>query len=75
MEQCQRKFIHMRFELPFTAPSSVFHSTKSDTDDTTICVDLSRPFATEFFGQKFIDEYKRFISSVVEDTSKLKFVS
>ncbi len=82
-EQCQKilkesqpKFIHLRFELPFTAPSSLFNTSKSDNDDTTtICVDLSKPFAKEFFGANFVDEYKKFITSVVEDTSKLKFAS
>lgn len=73
LKQSQRKFIHMRFELPFTSPGSLFDSFISDTDDTTICVDLSKPFAKEFFGSTFIDEYTKFVASIVEDPGKLNF--
>ncbi len=79
--QCQKildnsgsfRFIHIRFELPFTAPGQKFISCKSDSDETIICVDLSQPFAKEFFGEAFVEKYKEYISSVVEDTTKLKY--
>ncbi|KAJ2989199.1 hypothetical protein HDV02_005127, partial [Globomyces sp. JEL0801] len=80
-QQCQTilnnsgnaRFIHMRFELPFTAPSQNFNSSKSDSGDTIICVDLNQPIAKDFFGEKFVNQYKAFISSVVKDTASLKF--
>ncbi|KAI8891956.1 hypothetical protein BC833DRAFT_612966, partial [Globomyces pollinis-pini] len=80
-QQCQTilnnsgnaRFIHMRFELPFTAPSQNFNSSKSDSGDTIICVDLNQPIAKDFFGEKFVNQYKAFISSVVKDTAYLKF--
>ncbi|KAK5673132.1 hypothetical protein QVD99_000590 [Batrachochytrium dendrobatidis] len=58
------KFIHMRFELPYTAPSmkSGFKSGE-DGDNYIICVDLDSDFATNFFGSSFVNKYKRFIKS------------
>ncbi|KAK5668104.1 hypothetical protein QVD99_005144 [Batrachochytrium dendrobatidis] len=68
-DQCRVKinglrFIHMRFELPYTAPSmkSGFKSGE-DGDNYIICVDLDSDFATHFFGDSFVDQYKQFIKS------------
>lgn len=73
LTETQPSFVHMRFELPFTAPTSPFESTKSDTDDNTICIDLSKAFAREFFGKTFFDKYVEFVEMNVEDKSKLNF--
>lgn len=57
------KFIHLRFELPDTAPSmkETFISGPKD-NDYIICVNLESTFAQDFFGESFVRKYKEFVS-------------
>ncbi|KAJ3411661.1 hypothetical protein HDV05_001870 [Chytridiales sp. JEL 0842] len=59
----KQRFIHMRFELPDTAPSmkAEFQSGPSGVKDYQICVSLDSEFARNFFGEYFVDQYKTFI--------------
>jgi hypothetical protein len=53
-----KEFLHMRFELPYTAPSL-----RNDFKDTknVICMDLNSKLAKPFFGDYFIERYKSFV--------------
>jgi hypothetical protein len=62
-----QKFIHMRFELPDTAPSmkdSLINGQNSD-NDYVICVNLDSAFAQDFFGDSFIKQYSQFVSRLL----------
>jgi hypothetical protein len=50
-----KKFIHMRFELPDTAPlfKKTFSGSRND-NEFTICVNLESDFARDFFRDSFI---------------------
>jgi hypothetical protein len=60
-----KRFIHLRFEFPDTAPSMKEHfrcGTKDDDD--IICVNLDSPFAKDFFGDSFVKKYRDFLSQL-----------
>ena len=61
-----KKFIHVRFELPDTAPSMKddFRSGTKD-NDYIICVNLGSPFAKDFFGDPFVQKYREFVSQLL----------
>ena len=67
----EQKFIHMRFELPDTAPSlkDSFIS-KETVDGYVICVNLESGFARDFFGKSFVDQYGEFVSKLFEKLGK-----
>jgi hypothetical protein len=60
------KFIHIRFELPDTAPSmdNAFLSGQKD-NDYIICVNLMSKFAEYFFGDSFVEKYREFVSRLL----------
>ena len=61
-----QKFIHIRFELPDTAPSmreSFINEPKGN--DYIICVNLDSPFAQDFFGDSFVKKYREFVSGLL----------
>lgn len=61
-----QRFAHLRFELPDTAPSLKGEfKTGTKGNDYMICVNLDSDFAEHFFGQYFVGEYKKFISSIL----------
>lgn len=62
-----KRFIHMRFELPDTAPSmkDTFSCGAKD-DDYVICVNLDSPFAQDFFGDSFVKQYRAFVSEILD---------
>ncbi|KAJ3226219.1 hypothetical protein HDU78_010439 [Chytriomyces hyalinus] len=55
-------FVHLRFELPDTAPG-MRDSFKSGPDgkNHVICVNLQSKFALKFFGENFIHNYEEFV--------------
>ena len=61
-----KRFIHMRFELPDTAPSmkDTFSCGTKD-NDYIICVNLDSPFAQDFFGDSFVKKYREFVSQLL----------
>jgi len=61
-----KRFIHMRFELPDTAPSmkDTFSCGTKD-NDYIICVNLDSPFAKDFFGDSFVKKYREFVSQLL----------
>jgi hypothetical protein len=61
-----KRFIHMRFELPDTAPSmkDTFSCGTKD-NDYIICVNLDSPFAKDFFGDSFIKKYREFVTQIL----------
>ena len=61
-----QKFVHLRFELPDTAPSmkDTFISGTKD-DDFVICVNLESEFAKLFFGDYFVREYKQLVTTTI----------
>ncbi|KAJ3268318.1 hypothetical protein HDV01_003119 [Terramyces sp. JEL0728] len=69
-----QRFIHMRFELPDTAPSmkDTFSCGTKD-NDYIICVNLDSPFAQDFFGDPFAKKYKYSRNSLI--TSPQCFVN
>ncbi|KAI8831054.1 hypothetical protein BJ741DRAFT_327694 [Chytriomyces cf. hyalinus JEL632] len=60
------RFVHMRFELPDSAPS-LKEGFKSGAvrDDYVICVNLESEFAKLFFGTRFVAAYKEFVREVI----------
>jgi hypothetical protein len=62
-----KRFIHMRFELPDTAPSvkNNFSCGEKD-DDYIICVNLDSTFAQDFFGESFVKKYRNFVSRLLK---------
>ena len=65
-EIASQRFIHMRFELPDTAPSmkSTFVNEEKG-NDYIICVNLESPFAGDFFGDSFVKKYNEFVSRLL----------
>ena len=63
-------FLHLRFELPDTAPS-LYRTFESDFSkpNSVICVNLKSPFALAFFGESFIQKYNEFISNRLQEYS------
>lgn len=60
-----RRFIHILFELPDSAPSlrkRVLSLTKRE--DSIVVVNLNSAFALHFFGKDFVKKYKAFIGSL-----------
>jgi hypothetical protein len=58
-----KRFVHMRFELPDTAPSMKDTFSNGQTEnDFIICVNLESDFAHHFFGQSFVSKYRNFVS-------------
>ena len=53
-----KRFLHMRFELPRTAPSLAKDFVNSDD---VLCVDLYSDLAKVIFRQDFIDKYIEFV--------------
>ena len=53
-----KRFLHMRFELPYTAPSLTKDFVNSDD---VLCVDLDSALAKVIFGQNFIDKWNAFL--------------
>ncbi|TPX75432.1 hypothetical protein CcCBS67573_g03309 [Chytriomyces confervae] len=62
------RFVHIRFEIPGTAPNFVFEP-DATRDDHVICVTLESEFAEKFFGEVFVTKYKEFVSSVIREAS------
>ena len=65
-----QKFIHMRFELPDTAPSmkdNFINEPKGN--DYIICVNLYSTFAQDFFGDSFVKNYREFVSRLLPGSS------
>ena len=61
-----QKFIHIRFELPYTAPSMKGSFVDiQNINDYTICVDLNSVFAQVFFGETFVTKYRNFVSQLL----------
>ena len=57
----KQRFVHMRFELPDTAPSLKFDfKSGAEGMDYIICVNLDSEIATKFFGERFVTEYKKY---------------
>lgn len=62
------KFVHMRFELPYTAPSlKPGFESGEDGNDYVICVNLESDFALKFFGDKFVTSYKKYVGRVMKN--------
>jgi hypothetical protein len=61
-----KRFIHLRFELPDTAPSmkDTFSCGTKD-NDYIICVNLDSPFAKDFFGDSFVKKYREFVTQLL----------
>jgi hypothetical protein len=60
------RFVHLRFELPDTAPSLKDTFISRDEDkDSVICVNLDSDFALKFFGDEFVKRYKKFRADVM----------
>ncbi|KAI9352624.1 hypothetical protein BDR26DRAFT_196928 [Obelidium mucronatum] len=61
------RFVHMRFELPDTAPSmkAGFKSVEVG-NDFVICVNLESDFAWKFFGTKFVASYNQFVQRMIK---------
>jgi hypothetical protein len=61
------QLIHMRFELPYTAPiyENDFHSS-SQGNYPIICIDLNSDLAVPFFGAKFVEKYVKFVKEVLK---------
>ena len=62
-EIAKLRFVHLRFELPDTAPSmkSSFKNGECG-DDYILCVNLDSKFAALFFGNRFVEQYKAFVN-------------
>ena len=61
-----QKFIHIRFELPDTAPSMKDQFKNEERgNDYFICVNLDSPFALDFFGDFFVEKYRAFVSRLL----------
>jgi len=61
-----QKFIHIRFELPDTAPSMKDNFLNEQKgNDYIICVNLVSPFAQDFFGKSFVKKYREFVSRLL----------
>ena len=61
-----QKFIHIRFELPDTAPSMKDNFINEQKgNDYIICVNLDCPFAQDFFGDSFVKKYREFVSRLL----------
>ena len=63
-----KRLIHMRFELPDTAPSlkATFQSGPlNGTNDHVICVSLESEFGRVFFGDRFVSQYKDFLNRTI----------
>jgi hypothetical protein len=69
-----RRFVHMRFELPWTATSlkKGFQDNISGSD-TVIFVDLDSKIAGPIFGEKFIVECKDFFARKSLDKNKSRW--
>jgi hypothetical protein len=62
-----KRFIHMRFELPDTAPSMKENFiNEAKGNDYIICVDLYSQLAQDFFGDSFVDKYRKFVSQLLD---------
>ncbi|KAJ2989876.1 hypothetical protein HDV02_004733 [Globomyces sp. JEL0801] len=61
------QFIHLRFEMPDTAPAMKddFKSGPKGKDHV-ICINLESEIATDFFGVSFIEKYKAFVSQTLK---------
>jgi hypothetical protein len=59
-QDAERRFLHFRIELPYPAPSE---KAQFVSNENVICVDLESPFAKAFFGNEFIEQYEKFIST------------
>jgi|GEM_PF-4575551 len=63
--------IHMRFELPYTAPlfangeEGGFNSS-FEGNNPKLCIDLKSDLAVPFFGAKFVDKYQEFVKNVLQ---------
>ncbi|KAI9335693.1 hypothetical protein BDR26DRAFT_936336 [Obelidium mucronatum] len=71
-EQCSKavenlRLVHLRFELPDTAPSvKAEFKSHEDKDGYVICVNLESEFALAFFKRKFVEQYKAFVKRVID---------
>ena len=61
-----QQFIHIRFELPYTAQSMKDNFINEQKgNDYFICVNLDSPFAQDFFGDSFVKKYREFVSRLL----------
>lgn len=61
------RFIHMRFELPYTAPSMKESFRSGPIGNGHIfCIDLDTDIAKDFFGETFVGKYKNYISGLMQ---------
>ena len=65
-EVSNMKFLHLRFELPYTAPS-MKDAFANSADEEIICVDLNTEFAADFFGAKFVQKYRDFLTNLASN--------
>lgn len=61
-------FVHMIFELPFTAPSLVGRS-----NPRTLFIDCRSEFSVLFFGEKFVDLWKKYSEYAVRNVERLEW--
>lgn len=63
-----KRFVHMFFELPYTAPSRApSFVSRPDGSDHIISVTLDSEFAKEFFGEEFVEAYKNYVASLMHN--------
>lgn len=63
--------IHMRFELPYTAP--LFENGEEggfnsyfEGNNPKLCIDLKSDLAVPFFGAKFVEKYQEFVKNALQ---------
>ena len=58
------RFVHMRFELPFSSKSYRGIASYYEDNNYVIPVNIDSKFAIPFFGQSFIDRYHQFVNQL-----------
>ncbi|KAJ1554435.1 hypothetical protein HK405_005077 [Cladochytrium tenue] len=72
-ESDSNRRVHLRFELPDTAPQFKDDFKSGDvpgSGDYQICVNLESDFAKKFFGLEFMEAYENYVKNVVPSLRK-----